>query len=494
MEPIIDSNSLHRTAKYFMDNGRAESHGEAMEILAGFGLTVYVGPEIVDSVHHQNALLTLVNTASRTLLAGVEVVSLPDAPSKSPLAPERMLRAAVTDVGGRVVDCPKSGWPAAAIGDVAVPEAGQPRWRVTWNGWRGGAIPLREDRRLKEREAVSLAPALAAAACAAEVFAYHAGDHSMAGRRPLGMSLWNPGAEWLVDDPTENAPLFLPSQLWIIGLGNLGQAFVWLLASLPYGAKDRLEVLLNDFDTIALSNQSTSLLSHERDLGRKKARVVAEWLEARGFSTLLEERRFGEWITRAPDEPGVALCGVDNALARAALEKAGFGLVVEAGLGAGPEAFRSISLHTFPATRTAEEIWSRQVGQVDESPEDMPAYKELGKAGMDSCGLAQLASRTVAVPFVSVIAACLVVAEILRRLNGGRALELVSASVAALEDAETLAIAAPPYAFGHKAAEPALCVEKGISPTHGVLERRALRPCKSYSLCLITDEIKSSRL
>jgi len=318
---------------------------------------------------------------------------------------------------------------------------------------RGGAIPLREDRRLPERDAVSLVPALASAAYAAEVFAYHAGDHPMAGRRALGLSLWNPGAEWLVDDPTECAPLFLPSQLWIIGLGNLGQAIVWLPASLPYRAKDRLELLLNDFDTITISNQSTSLLSHEKDSGRTKARVVADWLEARGFSTLLEQRPFGAWIALAPDEPGVALCGVDNAPARAALEKAGFGLVVEAGLGAGPQAFRSISLHTFPATRSAEEIWSRQVGQADGSPEDMPAYKALKDKGMDSCGLAQLASRTVAVPFVSVIAGCLVVAEILRRLNGGRAFELVSGSVAALEDVETLSITSSTHSYGHVSAD-----------------------------------------
>jgi hypothetical protein len=177
--------------------------------------------------------------------------------------------------------------------------------------------------------------------------------------------------------------------------------------------------------------------------------MVAKWLEDRGFRCFLEERHFGEWIVRAPHEPGVALCGVDNALARAALEKPGFGLVVEAGLGGGPEAFRSISVHTFPASRSAEEIWSQQVGQGDKSPKDMPAYRALKSKGMDSCGLAQLASRTVGVPFVGVVAACLVFAELLRRLNGGRAFELVSGSVAALEDVETISISSGPFAFGH---------------------------------------------
>jgi hypothetical protein len=68
---------------------------------------------------------------------------------------------------------------------------------------------------------------------------------------------------------------------------------------------------------------------------------------------------------------------------------------------------------------------------------------------LDSCGLAQLASRTVGVPFVGVIAACLVFAELLRRLNGGKAFELLSGSVAALEDIESISISSKPYAFGH---------------------------------------------
>jgi hypothetical protein len=468
MGQMIDPSRLHRTAKYFMDNGRAGSHDEAMRLLARFGLTIYVGPEIIGSANHQNALLTLVNTARRTLLAGVDVVGLPDAPSLSPLAPERLLKDAVRELGGRVVDTMNPDWPSAVIGGATVLETKLPRWCVTWNGWRGGVIPFRENRRLHEDESIALAPLLAAAACAAEVFAYHAGDHAMAGRRSLGLSLWNPGADWLLDDPTESASAFLPSRLWIIGLGNLGQAFAWLLASLPYADRAGVELVLNDFDDITLSNDSTSLLSHRVDIGHRKARVVAKWLEDRGFRTLLEERLFGEWIVRAPHEPGVALCGVDNALARAALEKPGFGLVIEAGLGGGPEAFRSISIHTFPASRSAEEIWSRQVGQGDKSPEDMPAYRELKKRGMDSCGLAQLASRTVGVPFVGVIAACLVIAELLRRLNGGSALELVSGSVAALEDIETVSIPSGPYSFGHlPAIEPSVTLQSESETASG---------------------------
>jgi hypothetical protein len=449
METTIDAGTLHRTAKYFMDNGHAQTHGEALQILKRFGLTIHVGPEIVSSIHHQEALLTLVNAGRRTLLGGIEVVDLPDARSLSLLAAKDSLKEAVRDLGGRTVTEAKPDWPSAVIGDVSDVECKFPSWRLTWSGWRGGVIPVRDGKKLQEGEAIALAPLVAAAACAAEAFAYHAGEQPMAGRRSCGLSLWRPGENWLLDDATEPLLAFLPSRLWIIGLGNLGQAVAWALATLPYSDRSQVKLVLQDFDRITASNESTSLLSSASDINHRKARVVAEWLDCRGFETYVNERRFGTWTKRAEDEPSVALCGVDNALARAALEKPGFGLVVEAGLGAGPEAFRSISVHTFPSSQSAEEIWARQVGQTNENVESMPAYQALKRSGMDTCGLAQLASRTVGVPFVGLIAACLVLSELLRRLQGGRALDLASGSVAALNDIETIAISCGPYSCGH---------------------------------------------
>jgi hypothetical protein len=448
MGRIVDHTTLHRAAKYFMDSGKAATHDAAMDLLERFGLTIHAGAEIGRSADHQTALLTLVNVARRTLLGGIEIAGLADAPCLSPLAPSRMLSVAVREFGGRIVSEPRADWPSAVIGNAEIVATGA-CWRLTWDGWRGGVIPAGHGGPLAETGAMALAPAVAAAVCAAEAFAYHAGDHPMAGRRAAGLSLWRPGADWRAADPSEPALAYLPSKLWLIGLGNLGQAFAWLLACLPYEDRGRVQLLLQDFDRLAPSNDSTSLLSFLREVGRRKTRVVAAWLDERGFETFIEERRFGPWTKRAPDEPSVAFCGVDNALARAALEKPGFDLVVEAGLGGGPQAFRSFSMHTFPASRSAEEIWSRQVAAADDNFEDRPAYQTLRREGMDQCGLAQLASRTVGVPFVGLIAAALAVTELLRRLHGGTALELASGSAAALQDIEAISIPPQPFAGGY---------------------------------------------
>lgn len=398
------------------------------------------------------SLLMLVNAARRSFLAGVAVVGLPDAKPLTRLTRAKTLAQAVRELGGRVVTRAKPTWPAAVIGDVSRPVLKRPVWRLAWSGWRGGVVPARDGDANLARPAMALAPVLAAACCAAEAFAYHAKDHVMAGRRPLGMSLWNPAADWLTEGASEPDLAWLPSQLWLIGLGNLGQAFAWALATLPYAKTKDVKLVLQDDDRIAESNDSTSLLSFHKAVGQRKARGIGAWLDARGFDTYVLESRFGTWTARTPDDPAVALCGVDNPVARAALEYPGFGLVVEAGLGAGPEAFRSLSLHGFPASRRAEDIWAKDAGPATANVEHLPAYQAMKDAGADACGLTQLASRTVGVPFVGLTAGVMVIAELLRRLHGGVAFELIAGSVFALDAMESVTALALPYAFGHLAA------------------------------------------
>lgn len=445
----IDHTRLHRTAKYFMDNGRAETHADAMGLLSGFGLTILVGPEVASSPSHQVALLTLVNVARRTFLAGVDVCNLPDARLLVPLGRAATLADAVHELGGSTPEVGHGRWPMAYIGSCSPHERAAAAWQLTWQAWRGGVVPLPIGLRLAEDASNPLSAALAAAVCAAELFAWHAKDHPMAGNRSAGLSLWNPGADWLVSDASEPTLAYLPSKLWLIGLGNLGQAFAWLLACLPYVNRSQIEFLLQDYDEVAESNDSTSLLSSLQAVGRKKTRVVSEWLEAAGFNTAIEERRFGSWIARGPHDPAVALCGVDNAATRAELGKSGFELVVEAGLGAGTSGFRNFSVHSFPASRKPEEIWSNPVTSQAPDVASMPAYRALHASGLDACGLALLASRTVGVPFVGLIAAVLALSEPMRRLHGAGGRELVSGSVASLGDIEKVELPFVPYGSGH---------------------------------------------
>ena len=448
----ITQENLHRTAKYFMDTGRANSAEEALEMLKKFGVSIIAGAEVASSRDHQIALLSLVNIARRTFLGGIHVVNAPRSTLLVPLANSTTVADAVSELGGINVGSITETWPAAFIGRGEVPHS-QPSWRVTWQGWRGGAVPMKDGRRLQETASVGIAPALAAACCAAEVFMYYSGDQPMAGHRDAGISLWNPTAPWLEPDGSEPVLSYLPDRLWLIGLGNLGQAYAWLLACLPYGSKPNLSLMLQDYDRLAESNDSTSVLTNPSKIGQMKTRAIAEWLEGRGFEVNISERRFGTWTRRGPMEPRVALFGVDNVTARASLEEAGFELVVETGLGAGPQGFRNFSLHTFPSSLNAKQMWSTDDSSSRSTTTvlNMPAYQPSKNPGLDECGLVQLASRTVGVPFVGLTAGAFAIAELLRRLHGAPVIELLSASMAALEDVEVSFLENRIYEFGHVA-------------------------------------------
>jgi hypothetical protein len=445
---MATAENLHRGAKYFMDTGRAQSASHALEILGGFGLTIEVGPEVRDSRDHQIALLTLVNCARRMFLGGVHVVAVPSVPLLADLVAAKTLDEGVAALDGMLVKTPMTMWPSALIGSVPARSRARPTWQLTWSGWRGGVMPL-SGNRLSESHSCGLAPAVAAATCAAEAFLYHAGDHPLAGRRSSGLSLWRPGADWRLND-TEPAITYLPSRLWLIGLGNLGQANLWILAALDYANRKDAEFVLQDFDRIAESNDSTSLLSNLVLVGEMKTRAMGAWLERQGFRTYLEERRFGAHSHRAPEEPAVALCGVDNTLARRNLEEAGFEWVIETGLGAGPGAFKNFSLHTFPSSLRAADLWVDAAPANQESSAlSQPAYRAEQHPSLDECGLTELASRTVGVPFVGLMAAASAIAEILRRLHGGVSLEVLSACTAALEDIEVSPCTSGLYSYGH---------------------------------------------
>jgi hypothetical protein len=439
----VTPDNLHRTAKYFMDTGRATSHEEAIDLLRRFGLTIQVGEEVATSRDHQLALLTLVTVARRTCFGGIHIQGDLDHAVMIPILGTTTLREAVIQLGGSCAADGPSWWPVAHIGSVNEPS--ETGWRLTWDGWRGGVIPLRDRHQLGERNGSGLSPVLAAAACAAELFLYHSEDHPLAGRRTSGLSLWRPGFDWLTHDSGEVKIELLPDALWLIGLGNLGQAYLWVLGALPYREPNSLQLVLQDHDHLTAANESTSILTEPTMVGEKKARAMAQWSEQRGFQTILEERLFGTWSRRGPSEPPVALCGVDNALARAALEDAEFKLVIETGLGGGPQSFKNFSLHTFPSSLKASRFWSSV--ESNELPQT-PAYTPSRLPGLDKCGIALLASRAIGVPFVGLLAALLGVSEIVRRLHGGLALELASGSVAVLADIETVGTPASVYEHG----------------------------------------------
>jgi hypothetical protein len=431
------SDHLSRTVKLAMDSGEAATAEEAQRIFEGYRLRIAVGSDISQSPTRQAALLTAVNVARRCFLGGVEVVGCPNAELLILWRDCRTVADAVRDLKGELVEASETAndLPLIFIGDggTSLP-ASEFAVRATFDGWRGGVIPVDDREKLPERREFTPTGVLAGALAVSEAFQYVRGRNRMAGRRRVGLSLWRPEASWLDDGGREPDLEWLPAKLWLIGLGHLGQSYLWTLGFLPYDAPKEVSLVLQDYDTLAHSNDSTSPLTNEGLVGRKKARAMAEWCEGRGFHARVYERRFASDLKLSDEEPRVALCGVDNEAARACLEDVGFAQIIEAGLGLGTEEYLAFQMHCFPSSRAARARWGgSSIGKPDGAVIELPAYRNLAVDGLDECGLTQLAGRSVGACFVGTVVSTLVIAEVLRMCMGERRYEVIDGSLRAVE-------------------------------------------------------------
>lgn len=424
MRKFDKADTLHRLVKQLIDSGEVATIAEAEAIFARFRVALAIDDAAAKTSDGQIQLLTAVVLARRVFLGGATVSGALDQPLLAPLPYGDTLREAVVTLGGETGDAADN-LPTIVIGDPAQRRREAFCVRTLAAGWRGGIVPAHADIKMEGASPMPPASMLAAALAINEAFLHVSAPLSVAGRRQVGLSLWRPAdAEWLTAPRDEPTLAYLPSDLWLIGLGHLGQAYLWGLGLLPYTPASKPKLVLQDIDIITPSTESTSVLSDARLIGAKKTRAMAAWADQRGFETAICERRFDARFTRRDDEPAVALCGLDNALGRRALDGVGFDLVVEAGLGRGHRDFRTMRLHVLPGARPAREIWRER--EALPAPTAAPAYEDLLERGeLDKCGMTLLAGKAVGAPFVGAIAATLVLAEVLRPLHGGANHQLI---------------------------------------------------------------------
>lgn len=441
----VDADSLHRTAKIFSDSGEAPSLDAGMAILRDYVLQLNVGPEVADNNTMQAAVVTAVNAGGRAFLGGVRVKVDADPTVRYAWFTGRRLSEAVVSLGGTIVADLAHEHPTICIGSAAVGVVGNPVLRATFDGWAAGvtegtATPL------AERDVFVPAGVATAGIAVAEAFQHRRGD-IRAGRRAQGISLWNPGLDWRDDAAAGPDDVRIaPSRWWVIGLGHLGQAYLWTIGLLPYVDPSGIVIMLQDEDRITQANESTGLLTTRATRGERKTRVLAAALEDRGFSTAITERWFRVGHGPVGDEPRLALIGVDNPETRAHLSDSGFDVVFEAGLGGGPVHYLDLHTHVFPSDRRSETVPGWQGARaMDDGLLDLPAYASLAASPDDQCGVVQIAGRSVAAAFVGATASALVIAEATRFILGETPFAVVDATLRDLSATSAVrATGAPP--------------------------------------------------
>ena len=420
----ITEDSLDRLAKAIMVKHNV-GYDEACKILCKMRLHLICDANIGQSVSLQAALLTAINIGKRAFHGGVFVSMPRHVRCLLPWPSLQPFNSMVSMMGGCFFMQESDSF-TQTIYFGSTPEPVEDSLSVFCSGWRGGIAPTGFPISISSRHDFATGGILAGGLAVAQGFLRISGLSSRPLKAPQGISLWRPDLNWL--EPEADGPELetLPKALWMLGLGHLGQAYLWNFGLLPFQTPKDTTFLLQDFDTVVEANYASQMLCERSNIGSKKTRLCSDWLEARGFSTTVTERPFDETTKRTDAEPFIACCGFDAAKPRRLLEDAGFDLIVECALGADAARFDRIILHTFPeARRKPSAIWTNE-NQQEPDARLVEAFRTK-----EDCGILAetLAKKAVSSSFVGAIAGALVTGEILRSLNGGVRCELVQMQV-----------------------------------------------------------------
>ncbi len=431
---------LSRISKLLVDRDQT-GVAEVIDRRRQFAVNLLGGRDLRHSYTLQLALLTAANIAHRCFPGAVTVALEPDV-ADTPLLiwPSRKqnlgsaVRTILSTDALTTVDKMASGH-AVVFGNALAPHDAL---RATFDGWIAKVGSAHVVEPLPQREYCSLAGVLAGSLAIAELFSAFADISITATRRTVALSLWRPDADVSAPEALGVPVEFLPRELWVLGLGHLGNAYLWSLATMPYSNPGEVKIYLNDFDKVEGPNLETGLLFRNEDQGRYKTRICCTWLEERGFQTRLIERPFDEHFRCRTKEPKLAFCGFDSNPPRRDLGTAEFARVIESGLGGTASNFDTIALHTLPNARLPNDLWpdisadeeEKMAAEKQRMADENPAYQALTD---DECGRYQLAGKAVAVPFVGATAASLVVAEALRIFHEGAAYSDLKLSLSTMD-------------------------------------------------------------
>jgi len=411
-------NTANRLALGLM-TARGIGYAEAVDTLERLTLRLVCDTEISRSPALQAALLTAVNCGRRAFLGGVRVEMPEDVPLLLPWPGRTTLNDVVTDLQDYISAGSDNASQTIFFGfhpEEEVPHAVV----VRATGWRGGIEPVGEKGLFQRHDGndFALGGIFAAGLAVHRGFLRATAISIFACDERAGISFWDPNADWL-SGGSEGPPLrALPQGLWMLGLGHLGQAFLWTLGLLPYRNTAECELMLQDFDSIEQPNVGSGLLSSDADIGSYKTRLGSRWLESRGFRTKVCERPFDETTIRRAEEPAIALCGFDRPEPRRLLEGANFLRVIECGLGGSINDFDLIHVHNFPGSRTAASLWENSAKAV--TAPNAKLVDALSAPG-EVCGALAIetAGKSVSTSFIGAMAAAAVFGELLRAFNKG---------------------------------------------------------------------------
>ena len=396
-----------RITKALTDGAHVGSFEEAEARLNAVRVAVFLNAKQMNTRAGQAATLTALATAKKCF-GRVTLVIEGDSALLSTLPLGTTLRHAAHALGAQI----EQHLPEETTHCICIGEEYGICWTVHcwWDRWLAGTRAA--DSKGNGDSRVALAGVFSAALAIREVFACVVANRTLR-PRDATVDLWEP---WTSADPGLTGPskFDVPDRLWFLGLGHLGQAFVWSLCLLGVSGGS---AVAQDDQTIGAENEATSLLVLPDDLPAKKTRFAARWLESCGWHTDIIERRHHGDIAVREEDPPYLLCGLDRLQPRLTMAEHGFEYMIDAGLGHGANDFEGIQIRTIAKGQSINGLWDETALAHHGIPQaqlvENDAYAEL-ESRIGSCGIVSFAEASTAVPFVGAATGALVITQAIR--------------------------------------------------------------------------------
>lgn len=310
------------------------------------------------------------------------------------------------------------------------------------SGWRGG-INLNGQKRILLNDNAGKISLGAIAASSIACYAAFCKLYKLDDAKIIlntGISLWNlnAGENWFLDENDGPQEGYLPRNVWSLGLGHLGQAYLWAIALMDFKNPKETTFLLQDFDEIGEENLGSQVLSFIDDVEQVKTRPCLRFLESIGFKTRLIEKPLetGDSLSGWMKDFPFLLNGVDNIPTRRGIDNSQVGLFLDGATNGKLSLFDSFTMKNVTRiNKRSEELWEATDGEQEKiiHPNLSNRLEKDGKCGV-------LANYGISTPFIGLFSSTIIVAEMFRAINKGKAYSIVSlqlrdlVSIEAIED------------------------------------------------------------
>ena len=387
---------------------------EASQLLNGSKLVLVANEKLMSSFSLQIAYVTCYNIGNRIFKGGIKCILPENTPNLLKMKGETFndVLSSLFEINSNINVSDRT--PRLLFGKVSQSEN---EVEIICSGWQGGLNFFKSEQYTLDNKptTIPLGALLASSYGLFWAFDFTFDLTNNLQNESFGYSLWDNSLDYNWNECVGEGPnnVKFPPKIWIVGLGHLGQAYLWTLLHL----KNDFEVLLQDFDKLGVENLGSQILSFEKQIDKYKTRICADFLDNAGIYNKILEKRFvfSDQKDNSLMDYQVLLTGLDSASTRSIIDPSRFKICLDGATNGKLENFDSFTFRNLNLIKKKpNEIWS----SVEEKAEML--HKNLFNLVSEKGGCGVLTNFGISTPFVGLFGACILVSELLKSINEGK--------------------------------------------------------------------------